>query len=551
MRFTNLLFLLGLLVAFLLALIPPTFKTVLANGNPDAPIGIAASGITDPNLVLTPAPLSLQPVGTPFVDPVFGTTLRRVSNTSDSGGFETQEYSQLQAFSSDNAYILLDGTNGFVVRRMSNFSLVTGLDTSNWNAPRWYSPQAHTLIHFDGNDDQTIRVQLTNVDTLTTTTIYTFPSQYQTIIVARSFDELSEDGRWLAGVAQRNDSAWVIFTLDLQNLTLEAQVSIPDLYVGLCAPDPTWGQVPPDWVGVSPLGRYLVVQWVRDGTARCSGLETFDLQTGDFVGRVYDSHQHGDLGVDADGITEFFMTFEMYHPSGNMWLGLRHLPGTSTVSPPIYVRELDWFNGEHISCPGPNGVCLVTAGGDPALGIQPFEEELFLQYTNGQVLRLVHHRSSRCGYWVQPRATISHDGQYVVFASDWGRQLDCADLGRGDPYILELAGGFTLTTNPSTQAIDPSDVATYTISLSGAFSGTVSLLAASPSPSLTLGLTPTSFTQPGQATLILTDTHSPGSLSSGLWYSIPLTATGDGLTRTASVNLLVGGARAYLPMILK
>ena len=393
---------------------------------------------------------------------------------------------------------------------MSNFSLVTGLDTSNWNAPRWYSPQAHTLIHFDGNDDQTIRVQLTNVDTLATTTIYTFPSQYQTINTVRSFDELSDDGRWLAGVAQRNDGAWVFFALDLQTLTLGAQVSIPSLYAGTCAPDPNWGQVPPDWVGISPLGRYLVVQWVRDGITRCSGLETFNLQTGAFVGRIYDGHQHGDLGVDADGTTEFFMTFEMYHPSGNMWLGLRHLPGTSTVSPPIYVRELDWFNGEHISCRGPHGVCLVTAGGDSANGIQPFEEELFLQYTDGQVLRLVHHRSSRCGYWVQPRATISRDGQYVVFASDWGRQLDCADLGRGDPYILELTGGFTLSATPSTQAIEAGGVATYTIGVSGSAGGVITLTTTSPSPNLILQLLPTSLTPPGQATLIVTDTHPAG-----------------------------------------
>jgi hypothetical protein len=202
-------------------------------------------------------------------------------------------------------------------------------------------------------------------------------------------------------------------------------------------------------VGVSPLGNYLVVQWQRDGITRCSGLETFDLQTGDFVGRVYNGHQHGDLGVDSDGTTEFFMTFELYHPSGNEALGVRTLPGTSTVSPPTYVQELDWI-ADHISCQGPHGVCLVTTYDNETGGWSALEGELFLQYTDGSVLRLAHHRSSGCGYWVQPRASISRDGRYVVFASDWGQETgtdSCGggnDLGAGDPYIIDLSASCDL-----------------------------------------------------------------------------------------------------------
>src|SRR5688500_9203662 len=60
-------------------------------------------GITDPNATYTPGPLPLQPVGTPFQDPVFRTTLRRVSNRTQTGSFEVPTYSQLQAFSYDNA----------------------------------------------------------------------------------------------------------------------------------------------------------------------------------------------------------------------------------------------------------------------------------------------------------------------------------------------------------------------------------------------------------------------------------------------------------------
>ncbi len=73
----------------------------------------------------------------------------------------------------------------------------------------------------------------------------------------------------------------------------------------------------------------------------------------------------------------------------------------------------------------------------------------------------------------------------------------------------------------------------------------------SPSPSLTLQLAPTNLTPPGQATLIVTDTHPIGPLLPSLFYQILVTGTAGSLTQTTTVNLLVGGARAYLPVILK
>jgi hypothetical protein len=37
----------------------------------------------------------------------------------------------------------------------------------------------------------------------------------------------------------------------------------------------------------------------------------------------------------------------------------------------------------------------------------------------------------------------------------------------------------------------------------------------------------------------------------GVWYTLPITATGASVTQTASVNLLVGGVRVWLPVIFK
>lgn len=420
--------------------------------NLQSPIPQSPTGITDPDLVVTPAPLTAPAVGGSVVDPVFGSTLRRLTDTGNSG-FGTHIYSQLQAFSADDQYILLIEDEWYTVRRRDTLALLLDAsDTAAWNAPRWHPTQANTIIHFDDNADTTLRVQFTNVTTGQTTTVFTFPAPYERIRSNQSFDEISRNGRYLGGMASLSDGDQMLFALNIETGTLGAQLRLSaDLYGGPCAPDPQWGEVEPDWIGVSPLANYMVVQWTRDGTERCSGLETFDITTGAFVGRVYDGHQHGDLGVMADGVTEFFMTYELYHPSGLLSLGYRTLPGNATVQDPVYLRTMDWI-GDHISCKGPDGVCLITTIVDTGNGWQPLEGELFLQYLDGSVERLTHHRSSGCGYWVQPRGSLSRDGRYAIFATDWGSG-NCAsplDLGAGDAYLIELQGsspppGFTPT----------------------------------------------------------------------------------------------------------
>jgi hypothetical protein len=56
---------------------------------------------------------------------------------------------------------------------------------------------------------------------------------------------------------------------------------------------------------------------------------------------------------------------------------------------------------------------------------------------------------------------------------------------------------------------------------------------------------------PGQATLTVTDTHSAGLPWPDIWYHVPITATGGGVTQTTSVGLLVGGTRVYVPVVLR
>jgi len=429
------------------------------------PIIAQDGGITDPTASIPVPTMSKPAVGVTYNDPAFGTSIRRVTGASDGGGFGTHVYSQLQAFSPDNQYILVIEDGAYLVRRLSDLSQMP-VDTSIMNDARWHPAQPHTLIFYDGNGDDTVRVQTQDVETTTVNTVYTFPAEYVRVRVPQSYEELSHDGRWMAAMLTRQDDTTDFVTVDLQNDQLGAVLSLENLYATDCTPDPTWGNVEPDWIGVSPLGNYLIVQWVRDGFERCNGMEAYYIGTGQFAGHVYEGHQHGDLGVDTDG-SEFFMTLTLSSPmdANRPAVATFTLPGDTNAPPqPDHLLVVDWADSFHISCQGPAGYCLVSYGGWEDDGWTPFEQELFLMYTDASVLRLAHHRSTACGYWVQPRATLSRDGSYTAFASDWGDGCQSAD-GNGDTYVMTLDPQETPPTDSS--RIYPADGQALTGTVAG------------------------------------------------------------------------------------
>jgi hypothetical protein len=406
-------------------------------------------GVADPDAIRRVPALRLPAVGRTYVDPAFGTRTRRVSGfaeracTSRGCPFEAPTYSQLQAFNADGSLMLLTYLDGYRVRRVSDLREVRHFGSAWGEIPRWHRRRRNILVHFDRSDDDDVTLQQTDVVRNRTQNLHTFHA-YRTVLQDPSFEELSRDGRRLAGFAVRRDGRRELFLFDLVRRRTAFTLRLDRL----CAPHPRYGLLDPDWLAPSPLGRYLVVQWQRDGTSRCSGLESYDGKTGRFAGRIVSGHSHGDLGV-ASGGREFFMT-QSGHPDDPNMAGLAWylLPGAERTAKPHYVRMLDWKAvATHVSCQGPPGMCLVTSSSNRAAtccgrGWQPFQQEVWLQYVTGgkrfnyaPVRRLAHHRSSEQGYWAKPHATLSRDGRYALFGSDWGIQ---PGRERVDPYLIEL-----------------------------------------------------------------------------------------------------------------
>lgn len=133
-----------------------------------------------------------------------------------------------------------------------------------------------------------------------------------------------------------------------------------------------------------------------------------------------------------------------------------------------------------------------------------------------------------------------HSGKYFTSSDtgDWN-----AD---GRPTLAVVWGESALQITPPVQQIQPGQSAEYMISADG-LSGTVTLSAPSPSPDLLVSLAPSVITPPQTAVLTLTDTHS--NVTSGIWYTVPVTGTNGSETQSAQAQLLVGGTTVFLPII--
>jgi hypothetical protein len=364
------------------------------------------SGYEPPGTVLSEVSPGRPSAGESVPDPTFGTTITALPE----GARNT--YSQLQVWSYDNRYMItVFPWDGYHVRDAETFAV---LHEMNHSSPRWI-PGTHKVITVENEPG---RIFSYDVDTDTEGVLMEL-SQYQYITGSISFEELSRDGQWM-GLYIADDGSGNTRLLTI-NLT-ERRIAMNRRLQDMCAPDPEWGLLEPDWIGVSPKGKYAVIQWQRAGDSLCSGLEVYDIETGQFVRRIHTHHAHSDLGLAADG-REMLASFELAHPDNNNYpaIVIYWLDG----SPKEYIRMVPWFRIDHISCQGPPGTWLVTAGndeGDPLL-----KGELYIIQQDGSLRRIVHHRSDSCDYWAQPKATMSPDGTRVAFSSDW--RGNCSQAG--------------------------------------------------------------------------------------------------------------------------
>jgi hypothetical protein len=418
------------------------------------------SFITTTGAVAESALLAKPALGASVSDSTYGNCITRVSDsTTLSYDHAVPIYSNLHAWNSDGTKILLAG--GFVLDA-STYSLIR---TVSANDPRWSPIDPDTIYYTSGNQFRKVLVS-----TGVSTTLRTFP-EYQSFATSQQLEAFSRDGRWTMLIGYGTSGVYgtgQIFSYDIINDVKSPTIPFVGANCGEAA-----------WVKPSPTGAYAIVSFGGGSALPDCGIQSYNINTMAYIGKVGIGQQHGDLAVDQNGV-EWLVQFAQGLP----YITKSRIPSgydDRIGGDPTGETDLmgtGWTIHGHISCRAlDQNWCLVSShnesAGEDADAWTAFERELYKLHLDSTVAsthveRVAHNRSmvpyaaANCaayaggfqGYWSQPHASLNHSGTKAIWGSTWGNNCTV------EAYTVDLG-------TPSTPAVGAS------IQIRGAIRGTI------------------------------------------------------------------------------
>ncbi len=406
---------------------------------------LTGTGIENPPSYDTFMP---PPVLSTYTDPVFGSTIKRVSNAmntknADQGGYLTwieNEYSTMSAFNNDNSRFILvhqsyfglyDGASGAYMNDLP-------LEIASSSEPRWSRKDLVTLYYHSGNQLKSYNTATGGINVIHTFTEYSSISGNGEMDISYDGDHfvLAGDNRYIFIYQISTDHKFTVFDTAGQDF---------------------------DSMYITP-GNNVVVSWIVSGTARNTGQELFDINM-NFLRQVghADGHKHLTLDTNGDEVLVWTNSNDP-QPLANCSNGIVKIRLADAVQ--TCLAQLDWSLAVHISAPDGNGTAFVDteSPSNPEPGTAGWvaytDEILQVKLDGSGVTRLAQHRSRPINsYNWQPKLTISRDGTHLLYASDFDQQaISGYATDYSDEYMIVLSGatssspssGGTTTTSSTT-----------------------------------------------------------------------------------------------------
>lgn len=394
------------------------------------------------NLQVYPVPSMDEPArGTPFLDPVFGTCLVRVTDrTSDLGAGDTSqgiknEYSRVQSFNADGSRLIAYTTDG-------NWYLYDAMTLQPlgqipvWHEPRWDAVDPDLIYYTE--DTRLLSYRLSNGQQQV---VHEFaedlPDQSLAAVWTRYEGSPSIDGRYWGLMAEDQD--WMTVAMLIYDLETDQVFALRE--------------TPPseiDSVTISPLGEYFLAFYddycdpgqLGSNDEPC-GLMVYDqnLENGRGLLRIVG---HSDLALDAQG--EEVLVYQDIDTDSISMLDLR----SGEITPLLPIDFSHSALGFHFSGRAflrPGWILVSTSNGTlPSstwMDDQVFAVEIV---QGGRVVRLAHtlsviDQNMEHDYWAEPHASVNQDFTRVVFTSNWGR----AGTDQVDMYMINILDNWVST----------------------------------------------------------------------------------------------------------
>jgi hypothetical protein len=380
---------------------------------------------TDYGVYPEPAPPTIPAAGGTFVDPVFGTTLLRVTDAAD-GSDNHQSYSYWPCFNKNSTLLYISSVGGnptlydfdtsaFSIsnKRALFQSNPAGDGTPNAEDAIWSGTKTnHMLCHTSQKlYDYDVAGNIYSL-------IHDFSAAYPNIYLQQMSRSI-------------NDSVF--------GFTYKENVNYTNVgYIAYRASNnhiDTANMPTLDEVQVDKTGNYLVIKTGNSGPGIIE-VQILNLLT----------HQIENLTDNAPdfspGHSDNGSGFIIGEDNWNNAYTFRTLANPHTFYNIVDFNN-DWSQGNHASMLADDESMILFSNftADTTLtssGI--FVDEIYQVTTDGSksVRRLCHthsdivHQSSNNKYWSMPKANISRDGKFAVFTSNWGSTT------RRDAFVLQI-----------------------------------------------------------------------------------------------------------------
>jgi hypothetical protein len=414
---------------------------------------------TDHRVYPKPPLPTLPRAGGKFTDPVFGTEIMRATDESDGAapGLGTY-YSHWPTFNSNNTRLLIrkGETGEAIIKQFDpvNFRLGAGYVTlpgalpagggPEWESSIWSNTDPNIIYTFSGFYDGGMRLFSYNIATKTFRLIKDFKAlsggnDYLKQMYMSADDDVfcwlhhrqGNEGEPIGYIVYKRSIDKVLF----HNSAREFVGGINEVHVDKSG----------KWLHI------VIPTKQADGTST----RFLNLQTGEYQAlrrEVDHPPGHGDMG------TETIIGFDNYTDG----ISLRNLNNVHSFKQMLTFNTVggvvDWTNDFHgTMLANDEGWITIGTYDDPDINLPDsgvFEDEIIQVALDGsqRIRRICHtrcsidNRSPATGYTATPKPTISKDGRFIAFTSNWEKS------GRYDLFIarIEPAGSPSGSVAPQT-----------------------------------------------------------------------------------------------------